>query len=103
MNYKLTPFLIFLLSFFLCETLFSQNNYIEKWYSADSEHLPQNSVKNIVEDKFGFIWIATENGIVRFDGENFKNFNINNLKIKSNRIYNLFGNKKKIHLLLVLN
>lgn len=95
MNYKLTPFLIFLLSFFLCETLFSQNNYIEKWYSADSEHLPQNSVKNIVEDKFGFIWIATENGIVRFDGENFKNFNINNLKIKSNRIYNLFGNKKE--------
>ncbi|MFI0426350.1 MAG: two-component regulator propeller domain-containing protein [Flavobacterium sp.] len=56
---------------------FSQQNYHEEWYSADTEHLPQNSVKSIAPDKYGFIWMTTENGLVRFDGSNFKTFNSN--------------------------
>ncbi len=35
-----------------------------------------NSITNdIVRDNIGFIWIATENGLSRFDGYNFVNFN----------------------------
>ncbi|MCO6173418.1 ATP-binding protein [Flavobacterium sp. NRK F10] len=64
---------------------------MEKWYSADSEHLPQNSVKNIFKDQYGFIWIATENGIVRYDGYNFKTFNSKKVKTNSSRIFNFFG------------
>ena len=37
--------------------------------------LPHNEVNDIVKDEAGFIWIATENGISRFDGYNFINFN----------------------------
>jgi len=37
--------------------------------------LPQNSVKDIVKDLYGFIWIATENGLVKYDGQNFETYN----------------------------
>jgi ligand-binding sensor domain-containing protein len=31
-------------------------------------------VYRIYEDKNGFVWFSTDNGLTRFDGENFKNF-----------------------------
>jgi len=52
-----------------------------QWYGM-KEGLPQNSVKDIAKDKYGFIWLATDGGIVRFDGTNFlqyHNFKISNL------------------------
>src|SRR5579872_3348046 len=33
--------------------------------------LPQNTVHAIVQGRDGFLWIATEGGLVRFDGANF--------------------------------
>jgi len=54
---------------------------------TDENGLPQNSVKNIVPDKAGFIWLATENGMVRYEGGNhFRIFNKNELNIASSRI-----------------
>lgn len=51
------------------------------WYNIDNG-LPQSSAKAIVKDLYGFIWISTENGLVRYDGSSFitfNNFKINNL------------------------
>ena len=36
--------------------------------------MPNNLVKGITQDLTGFIWIATDGGISRFDGKNFVNF-----------------------------
>ncbi len=36
--------------------------------------LVQSTVHSIYQDKNGFVWIGTEEGISRFDGENVKNF-----------------------------
>jgi len=36
--------------------------------------LPSNIISNIVQDKNGFIWIGTSNGLVRFDGVKMKIF-----------------------------
>jgi anti-sigma regulatory factor (Ser/Thr protein kinase) len=36
--------------------------------------LPSATVYDISQDKNGFIWFATENGLCRFDGKNFKVF-----------------------------
>ncbi len=36
--------------------------------------LLSNRIYNIIEDKNGFIWICTEQGVSRFDGVNFTNF-----------------------------
>ncbi|CAL1519080.1 ATP-binding protein [Chitinophaga sp. MM2321] len=56
----------------------------------NSNGLPQNSVNTIVHDKYGYIWLTTENGIVRFDGDQFKVADIRNLSLKSNRFYTIF-------------
>lgn len=36
--------------------------------------LSQNSISSIVQDKYGFIWLATQGGINRFDGYQFTHF-----------------------------
>ncbi len=36
--------------------------------------LPQNSVFDIIQDKQGYLWFATQVGVARFDGYTFKNF-----------------------------
>lgn len=50
------------------------------WHSADNNSLPQNSVKSIVKDKYGYIWLSTEAGLVRYDGKHFKVYNSQNVK-----------------------
>lgn len=70
---------------------FSQDDYHVSWYSADSRHLPQNTVKSILADKYGFIWLATENGMVRYDGKRFKVLNLQSIQnAKSDRM-NVMG------------
>jgi len=43
-------------------------------YFNDENGLPQNSIKDISKDKEGFIWLATESGLVRFNGKRFRVF-----------------------------
>jgi signal transduction histidine kinase/ligand-binding sensor domain-containing protein len=43
-----------------------------------NEGLPSNHVYDIVEDHKGFLWIATDNGVSRFDGKYFQNFSVKN-------------------------
>lgn len=38
--------------------------------------LPTNNVYDMVEDSKGFMWFATKQGVVKFDGEKFKTFTI---------------------------
>lgn len=59
-------------------SMYSQQ-YTVQLFNTDNG-LPQNSVKDIIKDKYGFIWLTTENGVVRYDGLNFlvhKNFPLN--------------------------
>ncbi|MDQ1803182.1 ATP-binding protein [Chryseobacterium sp. CKR4-1] len=66
---------ILLIFIFIFVKVYSQKYNIEL-YNTDNG-LPQNSVKDIIKDKYGFIWLTTENGIVRYDGAQFlvyKNF-----------------------------
>jgi hypothetical protein len=52
--------------------------------------LPQNSVKAIARDEYGFIWLATEAGLCRFDGQHFSLFNKFNTGILSSRIVDIW-------------
>ncbi len=40
------------------------------------EGLPEDQVKAIVQDVQGYIWIGTQNGLVRYDGYNYKLYNL---------------------------
>ncbi len=42
------------------------------WTAKDG--LPSDSINDIIQDKSGYIWIGTFNGLVRFDGINFITF-----------------------------
>ncbi len=53
--------------------------------------LPQNTIYDIAQDKDGYIWIGTDEGVVRFDGIKFDHFNkVNTKNIKNNSITALF-------------
>jgi streptogramin lyase len=62
---------------------------IDQW-TADSG-LPQNSVYGIVQTADGYLWIATVDGLARFDGVQFSVFNKGNSSgIINNRFISLF-------------
>lgn len=69
----------------------AQNNQKINW-TVDNDLLPQNSVKSIVPDMYGYIWLTTENGLVRFDGKSYIIYNSQNLDIKSSRMLYIQGN-----------
>ncbi|HOC90710.1 MAG TPA: hypothetical protein PKI90_14285, partial [bacterium] len=46
------------------------SQYDIRLYTA-KDGLPMNSVKKVFQDSRGFIWIGTQEGLVRFDGINF--------------------------------
>ncbi|RQO36744.1 hypothetical protein DBR39_16835 [Chryseobacterium sp. KBW03] len=84
---KLLYFISLLLS--LC---INGQSYTIQWYNMDNG-LPQNSIKDIIKDKYGFIWLSMEGRIVRYDGSNFvqyRNFNFKNLSFGD-----FFGNIQK--------
>jgi signal transduction histidine kinase/ligand-binding sensor domain-containing protein/CheY-like chemotaxis protein len=43
-----------------------------------STGLPQNSVQTVLQTRDGYVWLGTEEGLVRFDGEKFEVFNRTN-------------------------
>ncbi|WP_029284302.1 sensor histidine kinase [Pedobacter sp. R20-19] len=72
-HYRFICALLFLL-FLLPADLFSQTTYLPHYTSKNG--LASNNCYYILQDKKGFIWIATDNGLSRFDGTNFQNFTI---------------------------
>src|SRR5437016_12385310 len=46
-------------------------------YNSDNA-LPQNSINDMAFDRNGFLWLATEMGMVRFDGQHFREYNMAN-------------------------
>ena len=64
-------------------------------YSLDNG-LPQNTVMDILQDKKGFMWFSTWNGISKFDGYAFTNYGTkpgDSYYIKNNRIDKIYEDK----------
>jgi signal transduction histidine kinase/ligand-binding sensor domain-containing protein/DNA-binding response OmpR family regulator len=61
-----------LILLFVCTSVWGQEFVFEK--IRTSEGLSQNDVNDIFQDKNGFLWIATNDGLNRYDGYNFKIF-----------------------------
>ena len=49
---------------------------IQTWDTASG--LPHNTVRSIAQTPDGYLWIGTENGLARFDGVRFENFDREN-------------------------
>ena len=75
----------------LCAGVQLRAQYRYDVWTADNG-LPQNIVRGIHQSPDGFLWVATFDGLVRFDGVQFKVFNKSNTPgISSNRIVALYG------------
>lgn len=83
--------LLYFISFLFFLSVNGQS-YTTQWYNTDNG-LPQNSIKDIVKDKYGFIWLSMEGRIVRYDGSNFVQYN--NFKLKNLSFGDFFGNIQK--------
>ncbi|HEX7905098.1 MAG TPA: histidine kinase [Chitinophagaceae bacterium] len=55
--------------------------------------LPSNTIYDITQDKSGFIWFATENGLTKFDGLHFKTFTTRD-GLPDNAILKVHGDEK---------
>jgi ligand-binding sensor domain-containing protein/signal transduction histidine kinase/DNA-binding response OmpR family regulator len=77
---------------------FAQNDsYYFKNYQVQNG-LSSNTITTILQDKKGFIWIGTRNGLNRFDGNTFKVFHnvlSDAQSLGSNSIFSLFEDKKE--------
>ena len=61
----------------------------QKWQSSDG--LPRDSIQTVVQTRDGFLWIATERGLARFDGLHFSTFNRSSTpELNDNYIGSLF-------------
>lgn len=82
------PYIIILLCFVSQFIMYSQENYsYEKFQVEDG--LPHNIINQIIQDKKGFIWIATTNGLSKYNGYSFTNYKTkasDKVIMKNNRV-----------------
>lgn len=66
---------IFLLFFGWCLLSFSQSPYIFKRLTM-ADGMVSNYIVDIIQDKQGYIWMASESGLCKFDGKDFTIYEI---------------------------
>jgi len=64
----------FIVFFCLFIFYYSNSQNIKFTHYNDNNGLSHNSVRHIVQDKKGFLWLGTFSGLNRFDGYQFKNY-----------------------------
>lgn len=65
-----------------------QEDLIFKRYGS-AEGLPDNRVRSFLQDKKGFFWVGTMNGLAQYDGYRFRKFYKNKDAIAGNWVYDL--------------
>jgi signal transduction histidine kinase/CheY-like chemotaxis protein/AraC-like DNA-binding protein len=59
----------------------------EHWTVADG--LPVNSINDLLQSRDGYLWLATFDGLARFDGLRFRVFDSGNSELPTNRIIDI--------------
>ena len=67
-----------------CPTLALTQSRFDSWTTENG--LPQNSIRDILQTRDGYLWLATEGGLVRFDGARFVVFDRSVPGFESQRI-----------------
>lgn len=88
-------FKILFFGFLFATCAFSQSIYFNRLTTENG--LSNNNVFDILQDKYGFLWFATDDGLNRFDGYDFKIFRndpANENSISDNSVWTLTEDKK---------
>ena len=92
---KIIILLVFIVFSGVCNA--QNDSYYFKNYQVQNG-LSSNTITTILQDKKGFIWIGTRNGLNRFDGNTFKVFHnvlSDAQSLGSNSIFSLFEDEKE--------
>ncbi|MFL9829308.1 two-component regulator propeller domain-containing protein [Flavobacterium sp. ST-87] len=84
------------LLYLIIENCLAQPVGVLKHFSHDVK-LSQSNILEIQQDSKGFIWLGTYNGLIRYDGNNFQNFEVvqkGRLNLASNRVSSFKFDKK---------
>lgn len=76
----------------LLASIASHAGEIEVEYISISDGVASPTVNDVIQDAYGFIWIATTNGVQKYDGykfETFKNISGNPKSLQSNDVWGL--------------
>lgn len=76
--------------------LFAQSLMHVRYYSA-KDGLSQNTVADFLQDDKGYIWMATWNGLEKFDGytfQNYKSYPTDDTRLEYNRIQQIIKSQK---------
>lgn len=71
----------------MANSLFAQDQRLFKSLTV-SDGLPHSEITSIVQDKTGFLWLGTLNGLTRYDGNSMKTY-IRNNSSDSNSLSNI--------------
>jgi signal transduction histidine kinase/ligand-binding sensor domain-containing protein len=84
--------LIGVITFFVLTSSAHAQYRLDTWTTANG--LPQNSVTGLTQTPDEYLWLTTNDGVVRFDGNHFKIFNKSNTpQITTNRLNTAFADK----------
>ena len=75
--------------------LFGQTE-IWKIYNSASTNLPDNKITAVIIDKNNNKWIGSQEGLILFDGQNWKTFTTKNSLLPSNKILSILEIKNNI-------
>lgn len=96
MNMKTQFLLFFFICCFLPVNISITKAQTGKFYSTDKE-LSNSLINAVYQDRRGFIWVATENGLNKFDGTRFSIYRHNptdSTSIKNNYVRTLFEDSR---------
>ena len=75
---------IILLLFFIFGFIVKSQSYIPYYYHISKQNgMPTEVVYDLFQDKKGYIWLSTEQGLYRFDGKNYQSYNLEEQTSKS--------------------
>ena len=96
LKYLAMVYVVFSLSYQLEGKGIGSRSYF-KHYGV-SEGLSQNTVNDILQDRTGFMWFATKDGLDRFDGYRFKRYGYSEEEgsLKSNYVNKIFEDNEGI-------
>lgn len=83
-------FYIILFQFILADASAQDFNYV---HYDTKDGLAGSTVYDMCQDKDGFMWFATENGLSRFDGTTFKNFTVKD-GLPDNEVLKVFADSR---------
>ena len=84
-------------------TFFSAYGQKFKYTTYMGEEMPFSQVNQVIQDEKSYMWLATDQGLFRFDGSRFEDYNTN---LESRYIHALiqledqsllFSNERKLH------